>query len=80
MLDSAPVWLANVILYSPPAMILVALLTCPAIGSRAPEVPLMLPDSPQAQEMEARSLARWQIGVGILVAVSVIGRLYVMMR
>ena len=40
----------------------------------------MLPDSPQAQEKEARSLARWQIGVAVVVEISVIGRLYLMLR
>jgi hypothetical protein len=75
-----PVWLENVILYGPFVMIFIAFVTCLAIGSRGPEVPLVLPDSPQAQEKEERSLARWQIGVGILVAVSVIGRLYLMLR
>ena len=75
-----PVWLENVVLYGPIVMIFILAMTCLAIGSRGPEVPLMLPDSPREQEKEARSLARWQIGVGILVAVSVIGRLYLMLR
>jgi hypothetical protein len=75
-----PVWLENVILYGPAVVIFILSMTCLAIGSRGPEVPLVLPDSPQAREKEARSLARWQIGVGILVAVSVIGRLYLMLR
>ena len=75
-----PAWLENVVLYGPAVMILILAMACRAIGSRGPQVPLMLPDSPREQEKEARSLARWQIGVGILVAVSVIGRLYLMMR
>lgn len=75
-----PVWLENVILYGPLVMIFIAFVTYLAIGSRGPEVPLMLPDSPQAQEKEERSLARWQIGVTVVVAISVIGRLYLMLR
>ena len=75
-----PVWLEDVVIYGPLVMIFIAFVTCLAIGSRGPQVPLMLPDSPQAQEKEERSLARWQIGVAVVVAISVIGRLYLMMR
>ena len=75
-----PVWLENVVLYGPFVMIFVLSMGCLAIGSRGPEVPLMLPYSPQAREKEERSLARWQIGVAVVVAISVIGRLYLMLR
>lgn len=72
--------LENLIRYGPPVMIFILSMGCLAMGSRGPEVPLLLPDSPHAQEKEALSLARWPIGVAVVVAISVIGRLYLMLR